>query len=192
MGPTALHPLWRMSCCGFYRGKNPSPSAGVEIANRGYSGKYVTIRPPGRLVWTLLFSLFVEPVLCVSLWDKTRHCDSNGFQSVLIGINPETLTTFILVRSLNILVHDICMWRICLKMSTLVFWVLTSCAHVCKVKTQLPWRWWRCVSPKRWYLPTSAHGVTAQTIIFFTVVRTRNFNRHDGFWSDKTWQETSY
>jgi hypothetical protein len=69
---------------------------------------------------------------------------------------------------------------------------LTSCDHVCKVKTQLPWRWWRCVSPKRWYLPTSAHGVIAQTIVFFTVVRTRNFNRHDGFWSDKTWQETSY
>jgi hypothetical protein len=50
----------------------------------------------------------------------------------------------------------------------LVFWVLTSCGlvgtnvleeycHHLKAR-----RWRHCVSPKRWYLSASSHGVTSQ------------------------------
>jgi hypothetical protein len=32
------------------------------------------------------------------------------------------------------------------------------------------WRWRQYVSPKRWYLPTSPHGVTIQIIIFICLI----------------------
>jgi hypothetical protein len=39
-----------------------------------------------------------------------------------------------------------------------------------------PWRWKQHVSPKRWYLPMSPHGITTQknNVVIFTTVRTLN------------------
>ena len=39
MGPTALLPLRRKACCGFFRPKNPKPSAGFEPAKLGTKGQ---------------------------------------------------------------------------------------------------------------------------------------------------------
>jgi hypothetical protein len=36
MGPTALLPLWRKACWGFFRPKNPTASAGCEPPELGY------------------------------------------------------------------------------------------------------------------------------------------------------------
>jgi hypothetical protein len=43
-----------------------------------------------------------------------------------------------------------------------------------------PWRWRQYVHPKRWYLPTNPHYVTAQktNIDIFTAVRTSNLIPH--------------
>ena len=38
MGPTALLPLRRKACCGFFRPKNPTASAGFEATNVGTKG----------------------------------------------------------------------------------------------------------------------------------------------------------
>jgi hypothetical protein len=52
----------------------------------------------------------------------------------------------------------------------LVFWAVTPCGlvrgyhseeHTASILLQ-PGRWRQCVPPKRWYLPTIPHGVTAQ------------------------------
>jgi len=46
MGPTALLPLRRKACWGFFRPKNPTTSAGFEPANLGTKGQHATPRPP--------------------------------------------------------------------------------------------------------------------------------------------------
>jgi len=46
MGPTALLPLRRKGCWGFFRPKNPTASAGFEPANLGTKGQHATPRPP--------------------------------------------------------------------------------------------------------------------------------------------------
>ena len=46
MGPTALLPLWRKVCWGFFHPKNPTASAGFEPANLGTKGQHATPRPP--------------------------------------------------------------------------------------------------------------------------------------------------
>ena len=46
MGPTALLPLRRKACWGFFRPKNPTASAGFELANLGTKGQHATPRPP--------------------------------------------------------------------------------------------------------------------------------------------------
>ena len=46
MGPTALLPLRRKACWGFFRPKNPTPSAGFEPANFGTKGQHAIPRPP--------------------------------------------------------------------------------------------------------------------------------------------------
>ena len=46
MGPTALLPLRRKACWGFFRPKNPTASAGFEPANVGTKGQHATPRPP--------------------------------------------------------------------------------------------------------------------------------------------------
>jgi hypothetical protein len=61
------------------------------------------------------------------------------------------------------------------KMSMMVFWIVTPCGLVGSLYSNVseehtPWRWRRYVSPKRWYPPTSLHGVTIQdTDIEFSV-----------------------
>jgi len=42
MGPTALLPLRRKACRGFFRPKNPTASAGCETANLGTKGQHAT------------------------------------------------------------------------------------------------------------------------------------------------------
>ena len=46
IGPTALLPLRRKVCWGFFRPKNPTASAGFEAANVGTKGQHATPRPP--------------------------------------------------------------------------------------------------------------------------------------------------
>ena len=49
MGPTALLPLRRKACWGFFRRNNPTVSAGFEPANLGTKGQHATPRPPKPL-----------------------------------------------------------------------------------------------------------------------------------------------
>ena len=49
MGPTALLPVRRTACGGFFRPKNPKASAGFEPANLGTKGQHATPRPPKPL-----------------------------------------------------------------------------------------------------------------------------------------------
>jgi hypothetical protein len=49
MGQTAFLPLRRKACCGFFRPKNPTASAGFEPANLSTKGQHVTSRPPKPL-----------------------------------------------------------------------------------------------------------------------------------------------
>jgi len=51
MGSTALLPLRRKACWGFFRPKNPTVSAGFEPANLGTKGQHATSRPPKPLKW---------------------------------------------------------------------------------------------------------------------------------------------
>jgi len=56
MGPTALLPLRRKACWGFFSPlKNPTASAGFEPANLGTKGQHATPRPPK---WTNIY-LFI-------------------------------------------------------------------------------------------------------------------------------------
>jgi hypothetical protein len=57
MGQTALLPLRRKACWGFFRPKNPKSSAGFEPANLGTKGQHATSRPPKPLQWRLLNSI---------------------------------------------------------------------------------------------------------------------------------------
>ena len=49
MGPTALLPVRRKACWGFFRPNNPTASAGFEPANLGTKGQHATPRPPKPL-----------------------------------------------------------------------------------------------------------------------------------------------
>jgi hypothetical protein len=49
MEQTALFPLRRKACWGFFRPKNPTASAGFEPANLGTKGQHATSRPPKPL-----------------------------------------------------------------------------------------------------------------------------------------------
>jgi len=46
MGPTALLPLRRKACWGFFRPKNPTASAGFEPADLGNKSQHSSPRPP--------------------------------------------------------------------------------------------------------------------------------------------------
>ena len=63
MGPTALLPLRRKACCGFFRPKNPTASAGFEPANLGTKGQHAI---PIRI--------------------KFSRGDSNAVQTVMSGL----------------------------------------------------------------------------------------------------------
>ena len=67
MGPTALLPLRRKACWGFFRPKNPKALAGCEPANLGTKGQHATSRPPKPLRLTLHYfqtwQIFLNVVL---------------------------------------------------------------------------------------------------------------------------------
>jgi hypothetical protein len=54
MGPTALLPLRRKACWGFFRPKNPKASAACEPANLGTKGQHATSRPPKPLSYVYM------------------------------------------------------------------------------------------------------------------------------------------
>ena len=64
MGPTALLPLRRKACWGFFRPKNPTASAGFEPANLGTKGQHATPRPPKPLFWDITQQIVVIPYRC--------------------------------------------------------------------------------------------------------------------------------
>jgi len=51
MGPTALLPLQRKACWGFFHPKNSMALAGFEPANLGIKGQHATARPPKPYIW---------------------------------------------------------------------------------------------------------------------------------------------
>jgi hypothetical protein len=51
MGQTALLPLRRKACWGLFPPKNPTASAGFELANLGTEGQHATSRPPKPLCY---------------------------------------------------------------------------------------------------------------------------------------------
>jgi hypothetical protein len=53
MGPTALLPLRRKTCGGFFRPKNPTASTGCEPANLGTKDQHATSRQPQVIGCTL-------------------------------------------------------------------------------------------------------------------------------------------
>jgi hypothetical protein len=58
MGQTALLPLRRKACWGFFCPKNLTASAGFELANLGTKGQHATSRPPKLLLPRLLSQVF--------------------------------------------------------------------------------------------------------------------------------------
>jgi hypothetical protein len=58
MGKTALLPLWRKACWGFFCPKNPTASARFEPTNLGTKGQHATSRPPKPLISVATFSEF--------------------------------------------------------------------------------------------------------------------------------------
>jgi len=62
MGPTALLPLRRKACWGFFRPKNPKASAGFVPTNLGTKGQHANPRPPKPYVLRICHKIFViEP-----------------------------------------------------------------------------------------------------------------------------------
>jgi hypothetical protein len=64
MGPTALLPLGRKACWGFFRPKNPTVSAGFKPAILGTKGQQATPRPPKPLNITYHMKNTYEVMRC--------------------------------------------------------------------------------------------------------------------------------
>ena len=77
MGPTALFPLRRKACWGFFRPKNPTASAGFEPANLGTKGQHATPRQPKPLVDIIVLTKYTEQYMALqSLHSYTFWRDS--------------------------------------------------------------------------------------------------------------------
>ena len=61
MGPTAVLPLRRKACWGFFHPKNPTASAGFEPANLGTKGQHAAPRPPKPLVYEIMWKNMAKP-----------------------------------------------------------------------------------------------------------------------------------
>ena len=72
MGPTALLPLRREACWGFFRPKNPTSSAGFEHANLGTKGQHATPRPPKPLLYPYNNSETINWLYNRTLWFLVR------------------------------------------------------------------------------------------------------------------------
>ena len=60
MGQTALLPLRRKACWGFFRPKNPTASAGFEPANLGTKGQHSTPRPPKPIIIYICICIYIH------------------------------------------------------------------------------------------------------------------------------------
>ena len=60
MGPTALLPLRKKACWGFFGPKNPTASGGFETANLGTKGQHATSRPPKPLVYEIMWKNILQ------------------------------------------------------------------------------------------------------------------------------------
>ena len=68
MGLTALLPLQRKACWGFFRPKNPTASAGFEPANLGIKGQHATPRPPKPLWIRYIINIEVQLLVIYIFW----------------------------------------------------------------------------------------------------------------------------
>jgi hypothetical protein len=81
MGPTALLPLRRKACWGFFfRPKNPTASAWCEPVNLGTKGQHATSRPPKPLIY--MFFSYNKPTRCTNFsnlfWKETLHVSDSS------------------------------------------------------------------------------------------------------------------
>ena len=76
MGPTALLPLQRKACWGFFRPKNPTASAEFEPANLGTKGQHATPRPPNYNNEIILAHFVINKLILVFKYFKPS--DSNS------------------------------------------------------------------------------------------------------------------
>ena len=67
MGPTALLPLRRKACRGFFRPKNPTASAGFEPANLCTEGQHATPRPP-KPMFKLEGDVNAVKITTINIW----------------------------------------------------------------------------------------------------------------------------
>jgi len=88
MGPTALLPLRRKACWGFFRPKNPTASAGCEPTNLGTKGQHTTSRPPKPLAcpsfvlnkyerFKTQYRIFRRRIIFLSFMRMSRHSPSD-------------------------------------------------------------------------------------------------------------------
>jgi len=81
MGPTALLPLQRKACWGFFRPKNPTASAGCEPANLGTKRQHATSRPP-KPIYTILGTCYsVRMTVWYVGWNSTLHIKQSSVQN---------------------------------------------------------------------------------------------------------------
>jgi len=87
MGQTALLPLRRKACWGFFRPKNPTASTGFEPADLGTKGQHATPRPPK------LSEVRVHPVIssCNQLLHSSHPPDSRYVVSFLRHVRTEAM-----------------------------------------------------------------------------------------------------
>ena len=70
MGLTALLPLRRKACCGFFRPKSSTASSGFEPANLGTKSQHATSRPPKpikriyNIIYILIYNFFSNANTC--------------------------------------------------------------------------------------------------------------------------------
>jgi len=96
MGQTALLPLWRKACWGFFRPKNLTASAGFEPANLGTRGQHANHQTTevayanncsgGQKVCHLLWNPYVHCCVHLSLPETTR--------TLTTSICPHNITSF--------------------------------------------------------------------------------------------------
>ena len=72
MGPTALLPLRRKACWGFFALKNPTASAEFEPANLGAKGQHATPRPPKPLHCRYKRNIYLWYIYERSHWFRLR------------------------------------------------------------------------------------------------------------------------
>jgi len=76
MEPTALLPLQRKACWGFFHSKNPTASAGCEPANLGTKGQHATSRPPKPLKHRVQFThIYIYIYIYIYTYEEVHVID---------------------------------------------------------------------------------------------------------------------